>query len=64
MTSFFWSQGHIGWPLFGLLVFTAAWLLVTDVLWRTASTRVRIFAPVAGLAWIIGMVIILVIARA
>lgn len=36
---FFWQNGHLGWGLFGLLVYCAAWVLVLDFIWRT--TRVR-----------------------
>lgn len=55
MTSFLWSDGHIGWPLFGILVFSGLWLLVTDIAWRVVRAPARTLFTCAGVIWVIGI---------
>lgn len=54
--SFFWSDGHIGWPLFGIVLFTVLALLVTDVVWRLVRISFRRLLICAGVIWILGIV--------
>lgn len=42
-------MGHIGWPLFALLVLSLLWPVVADVVWRTTKVR-RKTLLVAGIA--------------
>lgn len=55
MTLFFWSGGHIGWPLFGLIVFSACCLIVADIVWRVARFPFRRLLLAAGMVWAIGV---------
>lgn len=60
MTPFVWSAGHIGWPLFGILVFSGLCLLLTDIVWRTVRMSFRnLFLCAAGV-WAVGIAIALV----
>lgn len=51
MTSFFWSSGHIGWPLFGIVVLSVLCLLATDITWRTVRISIRKLLPIAIAVW-------------
>lgn len=54
MSEFFWTAGRLGWGFFSLLVFTALWWLLTDLLWRLKDMRTaRLLALMAG-GWIVG----------
>lgn len=55
---FFWSEGHIGWPLFSIVVFTILCLVVTDVVWRVVRMSFRNLLICAVLVWIVGMVVL------
>jgi hypothetical protein len=55
MSSFFWTSSHLGWGIFALLVFTALWWLLTDLVWRLMNVRIqRLIAMMAG-GWIVGV---------
>jgi len=60
MTPFVWSAGHIGWPLFGILVFSALCLLATDIVWRTTRTSFRKLGACVALTWMIGITMALI----
>ena len=60
MTSFFWSAGHIGWPFFGILVFSVVCLLVTDLVWRVISTSAPKLLSIAALVWTAGVTALIV----
>lgn len=53
MNGFFWSSGHLGWGIFSLLVFTAAWWLLADLVWRSLNIRIRRFVAVMAAGWIV-----------
>lgn len=55
MTRFFWSAGHIGWPLFGLIVFSVLCLLTVDVIWRALKVSFRKLLIGAIVVWVIGV---------
>lgn len=61
MMTFLWSQGHIGWPLFAIVVLSAVYLIVADVIWRTSRIRRHWFALAAGVAWLAGVATITVL---
>ena len=63
MSPFFWSAGHIGWPLFGIVVFTMLVLLVTDVAWRLVQIPFRRLLICAGAVWVAGIVGLIVFSR-
>lgn len=59
MSGFFWASGHLGWGFFSLVVFTALWWLLTDLLWRLMSIRIhRLMAAMVG-GWVAGAGLIL-----
>jgi len=55
MTLFFWSGGHIGWLLFGLIVFSICCLIVADIIWRVTRFPFRRLLLAAGMVWAIGV---------
>jgi hypothetical protein len=61
MTSFFWSSGHIGWPLFGIVVLSVLCLLATDITWRTVRIRIPTLLPIAAAVWVVGAAVIIAI---
>lgn len=56
MTSFVWSGGHIGWPLFGIVVFTMLAILAADLVWRVVRIPIRRLLACAAAIWIAGIV--------
>jgi hypothetical protein len=58
MMSFFWSSGHIGWPLFGIVVLSVLCLLATDIAWRVVRASTRRLLSIAAAAWVVGAVAI------
>jgi hypothetical protein len=60
--AFFWSSGHIGWPLFGITVFSILCLLATDFTWRVARVPIRTLLSIAAIVWAAGAAAITVIA--
>jgi len=58
MTSFFWSQGHLGWPLFGVLVYSVLFLLAGDIVWRLTPAPFRKILAVMALVWAAGMAVL------
>lgn len=61
MTPFVWSAGHIGWPLFGILVFSGLFLLVTDIVWRTVRMPFGKLFLCASVIWAVGIAIALIL---
>ena len=55
MTPFVWSEGHIGWPLFSILVFSGLYLLVTDIAWRLVRVPARSLLICACVIWLVGV---------
>lgn len=58
MNGFFWASPHLGWGIFSLLVFTALWLLLTDLVWRLKDIRIRLLLAMMAVGWVIGAVLI------
>lgn len=54
MMSFFWSGGHIGWPLFAIIVFSVCCLVVADIVWRVTRFPFRRLLLAAATAWAVG----------
>lgn len=61
MTPFFWSGGQIGWPLFGLVVFSVCCLIVADIVWRAVQIRFRKLLLATGIVWAVGAAITIVL---
>lgn len=59
MSSFFWTSGHFGWGIFALIVFTALWWLLSDLVWRLKSVSFRRLAAAMLIGWVIGVGLIL-----
>lgn len=55
MTAFFWASGHIGWPFFGIVVFSVLCLLTKDIAWRVVPTSSRKFLLIAAIVWAAGV---------
>lgn len=53
MGSFFWSSGHIGWPLFGIVVLSVLCLLATDITWRMVRISIRKLMSIAIALWLV-----------
>jgi hypothetical protein len=62
VSHFFWHEGHLGWTLFAILVFSMIGLLVLDLAWRTIIVRTVLMLPVALLIWMIGILAIIALA--
>lgn len=58
MTSIFWSQGHLGWSFFGVLVYSALCLLAGDIFWRTTEAPFRKISAVVAFVWVSGVALI------
>lgn len=63
MSGFVWAAGHIGWPLFALIVYTGFWALACDLVWRLENIPIRRLAMRMGAGWIIGVVVIVLAFR-
>jgi len=59
VNGFLWASGHLGWPLFALIVLTGLCWLAMDLVWRLTSIGVRRLAATAFVVWIVGMAVIL-----
>lgn len=55
IADFFWSEGHVGWPLFGIIVFSVLCLLVTDVVWRLVQIAYCKLLVCVVLVWLVGI---------
>ena len=58
MTSVFWSHGHLGWPFFAVLVYSALCLLAGDIIWRLVPAPSRKIHAAMALVWVAGTVAI------
>ncbi len=58
MTSFFWSNGHLGWAFFGVLVYSVLCLLAGDIVWRLTPAPFRKILGVMALVWAAGIVVL------
>lgn len=58
MTSLFWSNGHLGWAFFGVLVYSVLCLLAGDIVWRLTPAPFRKILGVMALVWAAGIVVL------
>jgi hypothetical protein len=49
-----WSDGHIGWAFFVLVVYTIGMFLIADLAWRLLVVSTRWLAAALALIWLIG----------
>lgn len=61
MSGFFWTSGHFGWGFFSLLVFSGAWLLLTDLVWRLKRIAARRLLAVMAAGWGAGAVLVAIV---
>lgn len=61
MSEFFWVSPHLGWGIFSLLVFTALWLLLTDLVWRLKDIRARRLLAMMAAGWAVGAALIVAV---
>ncbi len=54
MNGFFWTAGHFGWGIFALVVFTALWCLLSDLVWRLSNVKIGRLAMALAIGWILG----------
>jgi hypothetical protein len=59
MSDFFWNNGHLGWGIFFLAVFTGLWWLLSDLAWRVRNVRIRRLAVAMATGWAAGVGLIL-----
>jgi len=50
-----WANGHIGWPLFTVLVFSMLLLLGMDTIWRTVRIRAIFLGVIGAVFWFGGL---------
>lgn len=58
VNDFFWSSGHLGWGVFAVVVFSGLWLLLADVIWRLRNIKIRRFAAIMAMGWLVGSLLI------
>lgn len=58
VSNFFWVSDHLGWGVFAVIVFTAAWWLLADVVWRLTTVRIGTLAAFAAATWLSGVGVI------
>lgn len=58
MNGFFWSSGHLGWGIFSLIMFTALWWLLGDLVWRLKKIGVGRFLSAMSVGWLVGTTLI------
>ena len=56
MMPFLWSDGHLGWSLFGIVVLSFTCLFVTDIAWRCVRLPLWKLLVAAGSVWLAGVV--------
>lgn len=56
MNSFFWLHDHIGWPFFGVLVYSVLCLLAGDIVWRVITAPFRKIFSIMVIAWTAGVI--------
>lgn len=61
MSDFIWVNGHLGWGLFILVVFTGLWWLLSDVLWRLQNTAVARLAAGMLAGWTLGVGLLMLV---
>jgi hypothetical protein len=61
MSSFLWTEGHLGWGIFWLIVFTVLWGLLADLVWRMKSIRFLRFFGVMAAGWLVGAVLVVAV---
>lgn len=59
MSELLWRSGHLGWGLFSLLVFSGAWLLLADMVWRLKRIAIRRLLAIMATAWVVGAALVL-----
>jgi hypothetical protein len=59
MTPFFWSNGHLGWAFFGVLVYSVLCLLAGDIAWRLTPAPFRKILAVMALVWAAGAIVLI-----
>jgi hypothetical protein len=60
VNAFFWTDGHLGWSFFSLLVFAGLWLLLADLVWRLKAISIGRLAVALVIGWLIGVGLIFV----
>jgi len=63
MSELFWSQGHIAWPIFCALVFTALLGLIMDYSWRVLRMRSAYLGLFGAALWLCGILAIVLSAN-
>jgi hypothetical protein len=58
-----WINGRLAWPPVALVVFTTVLVLAFDFSWRLITAPFWMFATATIIAWLIGVAIIVMLAR-
>lgn len=59
MNGFFWTSGHLGWGIFAIVVFTALWCILSDLIWRLRNIRIHQLTIGMVVSWVVGILFIL-----
>lgn len=62
MPDWIYAQGHIGWALFFVLVYSGLFAMVLDYIWRRTVMPGRRLLGSALTSWVVGLVVLLVLA--
>ena len=63
MKELLWSQGHVAWPLFSILVFSMLSLLLTDYIWRIMKISRWVLGVSSLVVWLAGVVLICILLK-
>lgn len=61
MPAWIYADGHLGWTLFAVLVYTLLAMLVVDYAWRRVTISVWRLLGVAGAIWLAGAVLLVML---
>ncbi|MDA3919342.1 MAG: hypothetical protein PF501_01470 [Salinisphaera sp.] len=56
MTDWFWSHGHLAWPLFVALVYSGVLVLLADYCWRLVTLPARQILAGVLAVWLLGLI--------
>lgn len=59
MPDWLYVQGHIGWPLFVVLIYSGLAVLVIDYVWRRVTMPARRLLAASVTLWAIGLGLLL-----
>jgi len=59
MSTFLWSQGHLGWSFFTIILFSLTSLVIADLVWRLVRTPLWKLVLASSVIWLCGVILII-----